>query len=187
MGSEIAVVQQAKPVLGPHRSIGGAQTRQPRERRLEIFGFVAEMHARATLLLLSPRNGEGRRARRTSRGGVIAPPAGLRPATSPEGEVETSVLPHRVRFSQCEANTIADSTKPRMTLTTTPELNASNGLVPACANSRTRAVRPMLKKQKMKAHVRRSLIGPTSAGFTILLKSARLYRLLAQGKINDAV
>src|SRR5713101_7628330 len=174
MGSEIAVVQQAKPVLIPYRSIGGAQTRQPRERHFEICGLVAEMRAGATLLLFPPRSGKGRRARRASRGGGMTPPAGLRPATSPEAEVETSALPHRVRFSQCEANTIADNTNPRTTLTTTPELNARNGLVPACASSLTRAVRPMLRKQKMKAQVRRSLIGPTRAGFTILLKSARL-------------
>ena len=41
--------------------------------------------------------------------------------------------------------------------------------MPACASSRKRVVRPMLRKQKMKAQVRRSLIGATSAGFTDLV------------------
>jgi hypothetical protein len=51
MGAEIAVVQQAKPVVGAYRSIGRAEARQPRERRFEIFGLVAEMRARAAPLL----------------------------------------------------------------------------------------------------------------------------------------
>ena len=63
------------------------------------------------------------------------------------------------RFSQCAANTNADKTKPRITLTTAPALKARNGLVPALASSRNRVVRPMLRKQKMKAQVRRSLTG----------------------------
>src|SRR5437763_15693343 len=112
MGSEVTVVQQAKSVLAADRAIGGAQTRQPGERRFEVVGLVAEMRAGAAPFLFPPLRGEGR-ACRASRGGVITPPAGLRPATSPEGEVETSAEPHRVRFSQCEANTIADSTNPR--------------------------------------------------------------------------
>ena len=53
--------------------------------------------------------------------------------------------------------------------------NATSGFAPAVASSRKRVVKPMLRKQKMKAQVRRSLIGATKAGFTILLKSARPY------------
>src|ERR1700733_2900298 len=42
---------------------------------------------------------------------------------------------HRTKFSQCAANTTADRTNPSTTLTATPEVNARNGLPPACANS----------------------------------------------------
>jgi hypothetical protein len=50
-----------------------------------------------------------------------------------------------------------------------PALKAANGLAPAPASSRNRVVRPMLKKQKMKAQVRKSLSGPTNVGTTNLL------------------
>ena len=59
-------------------------------------------------------------------------------------------------FSQCAANTIAERIKPMITLTTAPALNAMNGFLPAPANSRKRVVRPMLRKQKMKAQLRKS-------------------------------
>src|SRR5580658_1089318 len=45
---------------------------------------------------------------------------------------------HRVRFSQCAANTSAESTKPSTTLTATPLLKAKNGLAPVRASSRKR-------------------------------------------------
>src|ERR1700688_369720 len=79
-----------------------------------------------------------------------------------------------VRFSQCEAKTIAESRKPMITLTIAPALNARKGLLPAAANSRTRVVKPILRKQKMKAQVRRSLIGATSVGTTVALNWPRL-------------
>jgi len=47
-----------------------------------------------------------------------------------------------------------------------------NGFEPEWVNSPKRVVRPMDRKQKMKAHVRKSLTGPTNAGTTTLLKSA---------------
>ena len=59
-------------------------------------------------------------------------------------------------------------TKPRITFTTTPAVKAMKGLPPAGANSRKRVVRPMDRNQKVKAQVRRPVIGPTRAGFTIL-------------------
>ena len=51
-------------------------------------------------------------------------------------------------------------------------VKAQNGLLPALASSRKRVVRPMLKKQKMNAQVRRSLIGSTSASLTIFQNRA---------------
>jgi len=62
--------------------------------------------------------------------------------------------------------------KPSRTFTTTPALKAANGFFPAFASSPMRVVRPMLKKQKMKVQVLRSLIGATKVGLTALLKSA---------------
>src|SRR6516162_8665546 len=58
-----------------------------------------------------------------------------------------------------------------MTLTTTPALNAKNGLLPVGANSRSRVVKPMLRKEKVNAQVRSAVIGATRAGLIILLKS----------------
>src|SRR5579872_4671052 len=71
---------------------------------------------------------------------------------------------HRVKFCQCAANTTAESSKPNTTFTPTPALKAANGRQPAWARARKRVVRPMLRKQKMKAQLRKSLIGATRAG-----------------------
>src|SRR5712692_3676882 len=68
------------------------------------------------------------------------------------------------RLVQCWTNTTADKKYPRITFTTTPIVNAQNGRAPELANSRTRVVSPMLKKQKMNAQVRRFLIGATTSG-----------------------
>ena len=73
------------------------------------------------------------------------------------------------RVDQYAANTMVDIIKPRTTFTTTPEVNATKGLPPKLANSLNRVVSPMLKKQKINAQVRKSLMGPTISGFTILL------------------
>src|SRR5580704_8074779 len=75
---------------------------------------------------------------------------------------------------------------PSTTLTATPEVKARNGLDPPVASSRNRVVRPMLKKQKMKLQVLRSLMGATKPGLTVLLKSARPRSPEAAVAIRDA-
>jgi len=47
--------------------------------------------------------------------------------------------------------------------------NARNGLLPAAVNSRSRVVRPMLRKLKVNAHVRSAVMGTMREGFTNLL------------------
>lgn len=88
---------------------------------------------------------------------------------------------------QCSANTCADSQYPSMTFTATPAVNASNGLNPARVSSRNRVVRPMLKKQKMNAQVRRSFSGATSAGTTCWLYSGSVDRVVTAVTSNEAV
>src|SRR6202034_4862398 len=92
-----------------------------------------------------------------------------------------------LRLCQCAANTIADRTKPIITLMIAPALNARNGRLPALASSRKRVVSPMLRKQKMKAQVRKSLTGATNPGPTVLLKSARLYEAVTAVKNSEAI
>ena len=59
---------------------------------------------------------------------------------------------------------MTESTKPSATFTATPEVKAQNGFHPVTASSRNRVVRPMLRKQKMNAQVRKLLIGTTRSG-----------------------
>ena len=61
-----------------------------------------------------------------------------------------------------------------MTFTTTPIVKAEKAFHPTGASSRKRVVSPMLKKQKMKVHVRSETSGVIRLGFTTVLKSAGL-------------
>ena len=56
-----------------------------------------------------------------------------------------------------------------MTLTTTPTVNATKGLIPALANSRNRVVNPIHKKLKVNAQVLSDVMGAMREGFTNLL------------------
>ena len=64
---------------------------------------------------------------------------------------------------------MTDRIYPRMTFTITPTVNATKGLIPALANSRNRVVSPILKKLKVKAQVRKEVMGAIREGFTNLL------------------
>ena len=74
-----------------------------------------------------------------------------------------------------------------MTLTTTPAVKATNGLPPVGANSRSRVVNPILRKQKVNAQLRSAVIGATRAGLTILLKSPYEALPTAQVTRMDAI
>jgi polar amino acid transport system permease protein len=124
------VVAQAEAVRAAHRAVGRAQAREALEHQFKISRIVAEAHAsRASL----ERGADD----------IAARSAGDK--TSCAEQI------HRARFSQCAANTTAESKNPNDTLIATPELKARNGRVPACESSRKRVVKPMLRKQKMNA------------------------------------
>ena len=74
-----------------------------------------------------------------------------------------------------------------MTSTTTPAVKATNGLPPVGANSRSRVVKPILRKQKANAQVRNAVIGATKAGLTILLNSPYEALPTAQVMTIDAI
>src|SRR5215469_16627949 len=74
-----------------------------------------------------------------------------------------------------------------MTLTTTPAVKATNGLPPVGANSRSRVVNPILRKQKVNAQVRSAVIGATRAGLTVLVKSPYEALPTAQVMTIDAI
>src|SRR5208337_1666492 len=79
---------------------------------------------------------------------------------------------HRPSCVQYAPNTQADRTRPRSTFTTTPALNAASGRPPIPARSRTRVVRPILRKPNANAHVRKFLIGVTRSDVAAWLKAA---------------
>src|SRR5664279_4424248 len=159
--TEVSVVAYADAVVGPDRAVARTEARQPHKCSFKVFGIVAEMPALTALPLGLRRFVAHLASSNNWPGDDLAGPS----FTSDN---------QRTRFSQCAANTIAERIKPMITFTTAPALNARNGFLPAPASSRNRVVSPMLRKQKMKAQVRRSLIGATSVGTTLLLKSARL-------------
>ena len=130
---------QAKTVVGTHRAVGRTETGQARERLFQIAGVIAEVPA-------GTAHFPGR-----ARMPLFAMPFGSVRVLTDE------IFPMRREHDrrQDEAEDHVDDA---------PALKARNGLLPALARSRNRVVRPMLRKQKMKAQVRRSLIGATSDG-----------------------